>query len=212
MGASAAIAGLGVTEMGKVYGRTPADFAAEAIALALEDAGLTASDLDGLLVNANHSPEMGPGLQFSLGLLDLALLAGVDSFGASAGVMLQFAAAAVASGQCNAVACVYADAPLSEGRASSASAYAGRRFDAPGFAGLRLAYGDYGPANSMYALALRRHMHEFGTTHDQLGAIAVAQREWAAMNPMAQMRQPITLDDYHASRWVISPERCKACT
>jgi hypothetical protein len=83
--AAAAIAGLGVTEMGKVYGRTPADFAAEAIALALDDAGLTPGELDGLLVNSNHSAEMGPWLQFSLGLSDLALLAGVDSFGASAG-------------------------------------------------------------------------------------------------------------------------------
>jgi len=210
MGASAAIAGLGVTEMRKVYGRTPADFAAEAIALALEDAGLAAGDLDGLLVNATHAPEMGPGLQFSLGLLDLTLVAGVNAFGASAGVMLQIAANAVASGQCQAVACVYADAPLRADRSGSA-AYSGRRFDAPGFAGLRLAYGDYGPANSMYALALRRHMHEYGTTHDQLGQIAVGQRAWAAMNPHAQMREPITLADYHASRWVVEPLHLLDC-
>ncbi|MHB8695759.1 MAG: thiolase family protein [Solirubrobacteraceae bacterium] len=210
MTASAAISGLGLTEMGKVYGRTPADFAAEAVALALEDAGLEAHDLDGLLINANQSPEMGPGLQFSLGLLDLTLLAGVNSFGATAGVMLQIAANAVANGQCRAVACVYADAPLAQGRSGSA-AYNGRRFDAPGFAGLRLAYGDFGPANSMYALALRRHMHMFGTTHDQLGAIAVGQRNWARMNPRAQMREPITLHDYHASRWVVEPLHLLDC-
>ena len=48
-------------------------------------------------------------------------------------------------------------------------------------------------------------MHLFGTTHDQLGAIAVGQREWALMNPQAQMRKPMTLEDYHASRWIVEP-------
>jgi acetyl-CoA acetyltransferase len=54
-----------------------------------------------------------------------------------------------------------------------------------GFASLRLAYGDYGPANTSYALACRRHMHLYGTTHDQLGAVAVGQRAWAQLNPRA---------------------------
>jgi acetyl-CoA acetyltransferase len=76
---------------------------------------------------------------------------------------------------------------------------------AAGIDGLRFAYGDFGPANTMYALALRRHMHQFGTNHDQLGTIAVGQREWAEMNPRAQMRRPMTLEDYHASRWVVEP-------
>jgi acetyl-CoA acetyltransferase len=204
--AGAAIAGLGITEMGKVYGLTPTDFAAEAIALALDDAGLERDDVDGLLINANHSNEMAPSLQFSLGLTDLTLVCAMSAFGATAGAMLQYAAFAIAAGQASVVACVYADAPLREGRATSETAYNGRRFGAPtGFASLRTAYGDYGPANSMYALALRRHMHLFGTDHDQLGTIAVGQREWARMNPRAQMRAPMTLEDYHASRWVVEP-------
>jgi acetyl-CoA acetyltransferase len=48
-------------------------------------------------------------------------------------------------------------------------------------------------------------MHLFGTNHDQLGTIAVGQREWARMNPRAQMKKPMTLEDYHASRWVVEP-------
>jgi acetyl-CoA acetyltransferase len=205
MGVSAAIAGLGITEMGKVYGRTASDFAGEAIALALEDAGLHARDLDGLLVNGNQSEEMAPRLQFALGLVDLTLVNTMSAFGSTAGTMLQYAAHAIETGQANVVACVYADAPLREGTSVSQSGYSGRRFDAPGLAGLRFAYGDYGPANSSYALALRRHMHLFGTTHDQLGTIAVGQREWALMNPHAQMRRPMTLEDYHASRWIVEP-------
>ena len=211
MGAAAAIAGLGITEMGKVYGRTPSDFAAEAIALALDDAGLEAREIDGLLINANHSPELAPSLQFSLGLGDLTLLCSMNALGSTAGAMLQYAAHVIDAGQASVVACVFADAPLSEGRSISGSYYNGRRFGASGFAGLRAAYGDYGPANTMYALALRRHMHLFGTTHDQLGTIAVGQRAWASMNPRAQKRAPITLDDYHASRWVVEPLHLLDC-
>jgi acetyl-CoA acetyltransferase len=205
VGVSAAIAGLGITEMGKVYGRTASDFAGEAIALALDDAGLEARDVDGLLINGNQSEEMAPRLQFALGLVDLTLVNTMSAFGSTAGTMLQYAGHAIETGQANVVACVYADAPLREGTSVSQSGYSGRRFDAPGLAGLRFAYGDYGPANSSYALALRRHMHLFGTTHDQLGAIAVGQREWALMNPQAQMRKPMTLEDYHASRWIVEP-------
>src|SRR5204863_9139602 len=67
---SVAIVGLGITEMGKVYGKTATGFAADAIALALEDAGLTKADVDGLLIHSNASTEMTPALQISLGLTD----------------------------------------------------------------------------------------------------------------------------------------------
>ena len=115
MAATAAIAGLGITEMGKVYGRTASDFAADALALALDDAGLDAHDVDGLLINGNHAADMAPTLQFSLGLLDLTLVNVMSAFGSTAATMLQYAAHAIASGQANVIACVYADAPLSEG-------------------------------------------------------------------------------------------------
>jgi acetyl-CoA acetyltransferase len=203
--ATTAIAGLGITEMGKVYGRTASDFAGEAIALALEDAGLEARDVDGLLINGNQSAEMAPTLQFSLGFVDLTLMNTMSAFGSTAGTMLQYAAHAIDSGPSNVVVCLYADAPLTQGAPISQSGYSGKRFNAPGLAGLRFAYGDYGPANSAYAMALRRHMHLFGTDHDQLGTIAVGQRAWAQMNPRAQMRKPMTIDDYHASRWVVEP-------
>jgi acetyl-CoA acetyltransferase len=205
MSAAAAIAGLGMTDMGKVYGRTASDFAAEAVARALADAGLRANEVDGLLVNGNHSSEMAPTLQFSLGLTDLTLVNAMNAFGSTATTMLQYAAFAIACGQADVVACVYADAPLAGGQSISQSSYNGKRTDAIGFDGLRFAYGDYGPANTMYALALRRHMHLFGTDHDQLGAIAVGQRAWAEMNPQAQMRGQMTIEDYHASRWVVEP-------
>jgi acetyl-CoA acetyltransferase len=76
--------------------------------------------------------------------------------------------------------------------------------------GLKLAYGAIG-ANPAYALAARRHMHLFGTTSEQLGAIAVGQRAWAGMNPWAQMRKPITLEDHQASRFIAEPFHLLDC-
>src|SRR5579884_369394 len=79
-----AIVGLGVTAMGKIYGRSASDFAAEAIKLALDDAGLQKEEVDGLLINANLSAEMGPMLQMTLGLQDLALLNVMNAYGSTA--------------------------------------------------------------------------------------------------------------------------------
>ena len=89
---------------------------------------------------------MAPSLQFALGLFDLTLVNTMSAFGSSAATMLQYAALAIESGQANVVACVYADAPLAAGESISQSGYSGKRFNAPGLAGLRFAYGDYGPA------------------------------------------------------------------
>jgi acetyl-CoA acetyltransferase len=210
--AEAAIVGLGLTDMGKVYGRTAVDFAGEAIASALADAGLAKGDLDGLLVNANSAfDNIGPRLQMALGLEDLTLVNVMNSFGSTAGMMLEYASYAVANGRANAVVCVFADAPLKE-KVSSSAAYAGNRYrGATGMAGLRSAYGVFG-ANPMYALAAKRHMHVYGTTQDQLGAIAVSQRRWALMNPIAQMKAEMTLVDYHASRWVVEPFHLFDCS
>jgi acetyl-CoA acetyltransferase len=76
--------------------------------------------------------------------------------------------------------------------------------------GLYSAFGVFG-VNAHYALATSRHMAMYGTTNDHLGAIAVAERQWAAMNPLAEHRDPITIEDYHASRWVAEPLHLLDC-
>src|SRR5262245_23229775 len=121
MASTGAIAGLGITEMGKIYGRTATDFAAEAIALALDDAGLAKADVDGLLVNGNLSPEMNPNLQLTLGFEDLTLLNVMNAYGSTPATMLQYASAAIEQGQANVVALVYADAPLQPATSAGAS-------------------------------------------------------------------------------------------
>lgn len=202
------ISGLGMTEMGRVYGRTSADFAADAVRRATQDAGIALTDLDGLLINPGLSGGLDLRLAKRLGLRDLNMLSSIQSFGSSAGVMVSYAAMAISAGIVDTVACVFADAPLHPGRGSSA-AYSGRR--APtGFDGLTVAAG-FGSVNTGYALAARRHMEAYGTTSEQLGAISVAQRAWAARNPLAQMREPITLADHQASRWIAEPLHLLDC-
>jgi acetyl-CoA acetyltransferase len=203
------IAGLGITEMGRVYDRTAQGFAADAVRLAVADAGLALADVDGLLTNTGVSRSVGLGLQFDLGLTDLRLLSEVQAYGSSAGAMVQYASMAVASGMVDVVACVFADAPLVEGTGAGA-AYSGGRHVPQGFPALNYASGIRG-ASTMYALAARRHMETYGTTSEQFGAVAVAQRQWAERNPHAQMREPMTLEDHQSSRWIAEPFRLLDC-
>jgi len=209
MNTHAAIVGLGMTELGRVYGRSPAQFAVEAITRAAADAGLTLGDIDGLLVNPGIDNHIDLRLQSALQMRNTRLLAGIQSFGSSAGQMVQQAAMAVASGMADVVACVYADAPLTEGKGAGAS-YPGQRRAMQGVGVLAAAAG-LKAAPERYAVAARRHMETYGTTSEQLGAVAVAARQWAVMNPQAQMRTPITLEDHQASRMIADPLRLLDC-
>jgi acetyl-CoA acetyltransferase len=202
------IAGLGMTPLGKVYGPTSAQFATEAIRLAVADAGLRLADVDGLLTSSGVSGGISIDLQRDLGLNDLRLLSHMQAYGSTAAAMVQFASMAVASGMASVVACVFADSPLQPER-SAGAVYGSRRAPA-GWWGLLGASGVVG-ANPMYALAARRHMERYGTTSEQLGHIAVAQRAWAALNPAAQLREPITLADHQASRWIVEPFHLLDC-
>ncbi|MCO1660420.1 thiolase family protein [Pseudonocardia humida] len=208
----AAIVGLGLTAMGKVYDRSGTSLAAEAVRAAVGDAGLELSDLDGLLASSGVTQSVGITLAGSLGLTELGLLAQVNSFGATAGVLVAQAAQAIAAGTASAVACVFADNPLTP-RSSAGAAYGTSRSVAQtlrGTAGWSLASGATNP-NIFYAMCARRHMERFGTTSEQLAEVAVAQRAWAAGNPLAQFREPITVADHQASRWIADPLHLLDC-
>jgi acetyl-CoA acetyltransferase len=202
------IVGLGMTDLGKVYGRTPADFAADAVRRAAGESGLRLADVDGLLTSSGVTGGVSVDLQRDLGLTDLRLLSHLQSYGSTAGAMVQVASLAVMSGTASVVACVFADSPLQPERGAGA-VYGTRRAPA-GWWGLLGASGVIG-ANPMYALAARRHMERYGTTTEQFGHISVAQRSWAALNPAAQLREPITLADHQASRWIADPFRLLDC-
>lgn len=206
---SAAIVGLGMTEMGKIYGRTPTQLAVEAISRAAADAGLELADIDGLYVNPGVKNDTDLRLQSTLKMRDTRVLATIQGFGSSAGQMVQYASMAIEAGMADVVACVYADAPLKEGKRSS-DAYPGQARAMVGVESLQFAAG-LKAAPERYAVAARRHMEAYGTTSEQLGAVAVAARGWAAMNPAAQMREPLTLEDHQNSRMIADPLRLLDC-
>ena len=202
-----AVCGLGMTEMGRVY-RSAEEFAVEAVYRALEDAGLDKSQLDGLLVNAGVTQGIDVSLQRALGLRELDLLTFMQGYGSSAGQMVQYAAMAVHAGLANVVCCVFADDPLKEGQRAGAAYAGGRHVSA--LDRLRQMYGWGGPI-AAYASGARRHMDLYGTTQDQLGQVAIAQRKWAAFNEHATKREPLDLDGYHASPWVVEPFHVLDC-
>jgi acetyl-CoA acetyltransferase len=211
----AALAGLGITDLGKVYGRTAPQLGAQAVRRAAADAGLAMSDIDGLLISGGISDTISAdnamtlALATDLDLRDLSLLTVMEGFGSTAVQMVQYAAMAIQAGSATTVALVWADAPLQEARGAGA-AYAIHAGGAKGWRAITKSGGAL-TANNEYALAARRHMDRFGTTSEQLGAIAVAQRDWAVLNPLAQMRVPITLEDHQASRMISDPLRLLDC-
>ncbi|QZT55483.1 thiolase family protein [Mycolicibacterium austroafricanum] len=206
-----AIAGLGITEQGKVYGRTARQFAAQAVRLAAADAGIEMADIDGLIVSGGIKARIGINLQNALRLVDLKLLTEMQGFGSTAAQMVQYASMAVQSGMASTIAIVWADAPLKEKSRSSAAYSGGGRSLPRGFDGITASNGIMSPT-TMYALAARRHMQKYGTTSDQLGHIAVAQRAWAQLNPIAQFcGTPLTLQEYHDSRYIAEPFHLYDC-
>lgn len=215
MRGATAITGFGMTPMGRIY-KSTMELAADATRTALADSGLKKDQIDGLLINAGITGTTGGGLtlglQNYLGMQNLRLLNHMNAAGSTAAQMVQYASLAIAAGMANHVLCVFADSPLKDG-SSAGAAYgsAARNPQRPrGMAGLYPASGYYG-ANTPYALAARRHMAVYGTTQDQLGRIAVGQRQWATKNPLAQMRDPISMEDYHNSRWIIEPLHLLDC-
>lgn len=211
----AAIVGLGLTEMGKVYGRSSTSLAAEAVRLAVADAGLGLGDLDGLLVSAGVKQDVNVNLAAVLGLHDVSVLNQVNAYGATAGVMVAQAAQAIVAGAATTVACVFADTPLKPKQSAGAAWGSGAKRPGAarnlrGMAGWSVNSGATNP-NILYALCARRHMERYGTTSEQLAEIAVAQRAWAVHNPLAQMREPLTVADHQASRWIADPLHLLDC-
>ena len=197
-----AIVGIGQSPIGKVPELSDYGLQLTAVKNALDDAGLKKQDIDGLITHSHllgavrvHHQRVAErlGINTDFGL-------SVSSGGATSGLMVQVAIAAIEAGFCTTVLCIHGD----KGRTRRAEDV---HETVPEYAP---EYGMFG-ATAQHALGATRHMHDYGTTHDQLGAIAVAFRKHASLNPGAQMRDPITLQDYHRSRWVVWPFHLLDC-
>ena len=193
-----AVAGVGTTRYGKLPDYDAYDLGVWALKAALEDCGLAFDDLDGLIINRIPDYQRF-GEITGMNPRYTTITPGQGRF---SGICIQTAAAVIAAGMANTVALVYGN----NGR-SAGDAYGGAS-DAygSGGAGLWFPYGMTSPG-AFHALMMRRHMEAYGTTADQLGAIACAFRQHASLNPQAVMRTPITLEDYRAARYICEPLR-----
>lgn len=195
---AAAIVGVAESDLGEVGpDRFAIELAAQASLRALAEAGLTTKDVDGLFGVVGDR---------RMSTLDLAEYLGIrprysdnTMIGGSACVAhLHHAAVALQAGECDVALIAYANTPLADRKRGSARALA---LEEPDYEHA------YTPVRTIsgYALAAARHMHEYGTTREQLAQVAVAARQWAMLNPQAFKRDPLSIEDVLSSRVVSSP-------
>ncbi len=196
-----AIVGAGNTRYGRVPGVSALTHNITAVAGALDDCGLKASDLDAVLTKAPSSDFQmlwSTKVAEALGVVP-KVTATLDQAGASNIGLIGYAIMCIELGMCSTVAISYGDNPLT-GKRTHYSAHRGE--DA--------AYGLFG-APSGYALIAQRHMQLFGTTSAQLAAVAINARKNASMNSNAHFQTPITLEEHESSRFVAEPLRLLDC-
>ncbi len=203
----AAIVGVGETKMGRFPDRSSLALHAEATKLALEDAGMTKKDIDGVLTvgsmvgsSAHHWGDVCEYMNIEPAYADT-----VQNGGAGNCTMIRYAGMLVSSGACQVVLCVAADNQLS-------GLTRGRALEI--FAQNRHAEHEYPLGLSIpasYALIAQRHFYEFGTTRENLSRIAVACRKHAQLNPNAQLREPLSLEEAINSKPIAPPLHLTDC-
>jgi len=203
---ASAIVGIGYTDYSKRSGVTTLTLALRAVLNALDDAGLTHRDVDGVAchrVGDSADPAL---VAQALGVTDLRFIRDVFGGGSSCIAPLDAAATAVATGQARCVVVWRALNARSGPRMSSAAAISGLSADAQYWMPYR-----HVSAPQQFAMFARAYMHRFGVTAEDLGRVAISQRSHAVLNPRAMMRTPISMDDYLGSRWIAEPLRLLDC-
>ena len=202
MKGSVVIAGIGHTPFGKLPDRSTVALNTEACRAALADAGLDKGAVDGVFVKTPSSTRefmYGQKVSEALGLQP-KIGGAWDQGGAANITLLNFAALAIENGQCDVALVCYADNPKTGNKA-----HFGRpRGDDTS------AYGWFSTAAG-YGMIQRAHMLEYGTSEEAFGQVAMAARNHGANNPAAQLRIPLTMDNYLSSKWVIDPLRRDDC-
>ena len=199
-GSVAIVGAAETTELGVIPHLSQLGLHADAALNALADCGLSPSDIDGV-ATAGESPTA---VAHYLGITP-AWVDGTAVGGCSFMLHVRHAAAAIAQGLCKTVLITHGQSGRSRvgagGFGFSASSLAGQ-FEAP--------YGVGGPP-TLFTIPVLRFMKDFGLTHEQLAMVAVVQREWAARNPRAMHRDPITVEDVLASRLIAWPFHLLEC-
>ncbi|MGW5154260.1 lipid-transfer protein [Nonomuraea wenchangensis] len=211
MSGRAAVAGIGATEFSKESGRSELRLAAEAVLAALDDAGLSPADVDGLVTfSQDANQEIAVAREAGVG--DLTYFSRVEYGGGAACATVAHAAMAVATGMARTVVCYRAFNERSGRRFGQPDARLGGQ---PTSQGLEMSwhvpFGLMTPA-AWVAMFARRYMHTFGAMSADFGRVAVAMRRHAATNPAAWFHgRPITLEEHQSSRWIVEPLRLLDC-
>jgi acetyl-CoA acetyltransferase len=197
---AAAIVGTGTAGFGEAPGRTHLELLAEAAHKALADAGIGLDEVDG--VYTATALNFSPGLTVPEYLgIQPAIVDGTNVGGSSFLQHVISATLALQAGLCKvALICYGSNQRTAHGRLVSMS-------DPPPY---EVVYKPRMPVTA-YALAAARHIHQYGTTVEQLAEVAVAARGWAALNPEAFMRAPLTVADVRAARMVCDPFTVRDC-
>ena len=198
---SAAIVGAAESDLGQVAdGMSPIDLMAQGVERALADCGLALKDVDGLFCATTQSRLSTLSLAEYLGI-DPPLIDSTIVGGSSFEYHVAHAMGGIARGECNVAVIAYGSTQRSVGR-RQASLREINPYETP--------FRPFMPS-SAYALAASRHMHEFGTTREQLAAVAVAAREWALLNPAAWEKKPLAIADVLNARMVSYPFTVRDC-
>lgn len=199
-GSVAIVGAAETTQLGEIPNTSQLELHCDAALNAMDDAGLTPKDIDGV-ATAGESPTA---IAHHLGITP-KYVDGTAVGGCSFMLHVRHAAAAINEGLCETVLITHGESGKSQvGRAPfgfSPSSLNGQ-FEAP--------YGIMGPP-TMFTIPVLRYMKTFGVTEEQLAMVAVVQREWAAQNPRASYRDPITVDDVLNSRMIAWPFRKLMC-
>src|SRR5262245_38776930 len=199
--ASAAIVGVAESDLGQVAdGLSVIDLMAQGVQRALDDCGLKVKDIDGVFSATTQSRLSVLALCEYLGI-DPRFLGSTIVGGSSFEYHVAHAMSAIEQGLCNVAVIAYGSTQRSVGR-KQASQREINPYETP--------FRPFLPA-SAYALAAARHMHEFGTTREQLAAVAVAARDWALLNPAAWEKKPLTIDGVLSARPVSYPFTVRDC-
>lgn len=200
-----AIAGCATSGIGHAGGQTDLEITSRAVHAAVEDAGLTMDDIDGLMSASLSSSmwvvKLAEYLDIQPRFMDSLQIGGASFVG-----HLLIAAAAIRAGLCRNVVIAYGATPRG-GNGLSATSPARAKMDPHPYED---PYQPFNPPSS-YALATMRHMHEYGTTREQLAEVAVAARAWASLNPEAYKREPLSIADVLAAKVVSSPLTVRDC-
>ncbi len=204
-----AVVGVGATpyyKRGRSLPQTPLEMAAKAVMGAVEDAGLSVSDVDGF---ALYSMGFDTSLLAQwLGVPEVRFTAMLTGGGGGAAGSIGLAAAAVASGMAE---CVVSVITLQQAASRFGASYAPRgkqnaAYSAPATpeASFVQPAGLMAPGQ-LFALLASRHMHEYGTTREHFAEVAISTRANAVRRETALMREPLTLEDYFAARMIAEP-------